>query len=232
MSLWLIVPLALLLIVIVLILSSFIHFHFRLCRQGKDDRIEFDIRALFGSVKIHYEVPTLVFKNLQEGVKVKLEETGTGPLKEQPDKDGHIDKGTVTRWLDDFKLALRATKGLRKWLKETLSHVRISQLDWSTDFSLGDAAYTAAAAGALWGMKWTAAGWLSGQVRLQRQPRLFVVPVFQDELQFSTVLEGKGKLPLSYALYAGFRLGIRVLKVKGGLRQWIALIRRQRDEAG
>ncbi|WP_150270964.1 DUF2953 domain-containing protein [Paenibacillus tepidiphilus] len=232
MSLWLVIPLALLLIVLVLILSSSIHFHFRLRRQGKDDRIEFDIRALFGLVKIHYEVPKLVFKGLQEGIKVKLEETGAGPLKQTPDKEGNIDKDAVVKWMDEFKLALQATKGLRKWINDLLSHVRISKLDWSTDFSLGDAAYTATAAGALWGLKWSAAGWLSGRVRLQRKPRLFVVPVFQDELLFSTLMEGTGKLSLSYMLYAVFLLIRRVFKVKGGLARWIGLLRQIKRDAG
>lgn len=69
MTLWLVIPLALLLVVIVLVLSSSIHFHFRLCRLGKDDRVEFDIKAVFGLIKFHYELPALVYEGVERGVR-------------------------------------------------------------------------------------------------------------------------------------------------------------------
>lgn len=80
MTLWLVIPLSLLLLVILLcllVLASSIHFHFRLCRLGKDDRIEFDIKAVYGLVKFHYELPALVFDSLEQGIKVKLEKAGS-----------------------------------------------------------------------------------------------------------------------------------------------------------
>lgn len=147
MTLWLVIPLALLLVVIVLVLSSSIHFHFRLCRLGKDDRVEFDIKAVFGLIKLHYELPALVYEGVERGVRVKLEESGIAPVKKDSDKEEQIDKEAVSGWIDNIKAALRATRGLNTWLKGLMAHVKISKLDWSTDFSLGDAAYTATAAG-------------------------------------------------------------------------------------
>ncbi|AIQ19424.1 hypothetical protein H70357_23925 [Paenibacillus sp. FSL H7-0357] len=224
MTLWLVIPLALLLVVIVLVLSSSIHFHFRLCRLGKDDRVEFDIKALFGLVKFHYELPALVYEGMERGVRVKLEESGIAPVKKDADKEEQIDKEAVSGWIDNLKAALRATRGLNKWLKGLMAHVKISKLDWSTDFSLGDAAYTATAAGALWGMKWSLIGWVSQFVRLQHAPRLFVAPVFRDELCYSTEAVCAGKLSLAYTLYAGILLLRRITKVKGGLARWKQLL--------
>ncbi|MNC24302.1 hypothetical protein D3C75_723550 [compost metagenome] len=226
MTLWLAIPLAVLLFVIVLVLSSSIHFHFRLCRLGKDDRVEFDIKALFGLVKFHYELPKLIFEGIERGVKVKLEESGIAPVRKDSDKEEQIDKETVQNWADNLKEALRATRGLMKWLKSLLSHVKITKLDWSTDFSLGDAAYTATATGALWGLKWSLAGWVSQFVRLQKSPRMFVVPVFRDELCFSTEAVCTGKLSVAYVLYAGLLLLRRISEVKGGLSHWIKLLKR------
>lgn len=229
MTLWLAIPLSLLLLVILLcllVLASSIHFHFRLCRLGKDDRIEFDIKAVFGLVKFHYELPALVFDSLEQGIKVKLEKSGIAPVKMDSDKEEKIDRESVAEWLKNLRTALKATRGLKKWLVGTLSHVRITKLDWSTDFSLGDAADTATAAGALWGMKWTMIGWLSRFVRLQRNPRMFVAPVFRDELCFSTEAVCTGKLSAGYAFYAGLLLLRRVSKVEGGLGRWKKLLSR------
>ncbi|AIQ59596.1 DUF2953 domain-containing protein [Paenibacillus borealis] len=229
MTLWLAIPLCLLLLVIllfVLVLASSIHFHFRLCRLGKDDRIEFDIKAVFGLVKFHYELPALVFDSLEQGIKVKLEKSGIAPVKMDSDKEEKIDRESVTEWLKNIRTALKATRGLKKWLVGTLSHVKITKLDWSTDFSLGDAADTATAAGALWGMKWTMIGWVSRFVRLQRNPRMFVAPVFRDEPCFSTEAVCTGKLSAGYAFYAGLLLLRRVSKVEGGLGRWKKLLSR------
>lgn len=227
MTLWLAILLGLLLLVIVLVLSSSIHFHFRLCRLGKDDRVEFDIKALFGLVKIHYELPKLVYEGIAHGVRVKLEESGIAPVRQDTDKEEQVDQEIMQSWADNLKQALRATRGFKKWLKGLLSHVKITKLDWSTDFSLGDAAYTATATGALWGLKWSFVGWLSQRVRLQQSPRIFVVPVFRDELCFSTEAVCTGKLSAAYALYAGLLLLRRISKVKGGLSRWRQLLKQR-----
>ncbi|WP_379162211.1 DUF2953 domain-containing protein [Paenibacillus sp. sgz5001063] len=230
MTLWLAISLALLLLVIVLlllILTSYIHFHFRLCRLGTDDRIELDIKAVFGLVKFHYELPALVFQGMEKGIKVKLEESGIAPVRTDKDEEEQIDKELVTEWLQNIRKALKATHGLKKWLRHTMSHLQITKFDWSTDFSLGDAAGTATAVGALWGLKWTIAGWLSSQVRLKKAPKLFVAPVFRDELCFSTEAVCVGKLSAGYAFFAGIVLLRRISKVEGGLHRWRELLSRK-----
>ncbi|UQZ32455.1 hypothetical protein C2I18_02125 [Paenibacillus sp. PK3_47] len=233
MKLWLAILLALLLFLIILVLSSSIHFHFRVRRTGKNDRVEFDLKALFGLVKFHYELPEMVYEGIERGIRVKLEESGMAPFKMNNDKVNHVDKQTLTNLTTDIKLAIRATGGLKKWLKGLMSNVKILKLDWSTDFSLGDAAYTATAAGALWGMKWILVGWGSQFVRLQHTPRLFVAPVFKDDLCFSTVLVCNGKLSLAYVLYSGLVLLRRIISVKGGLALWRKLLsRKQRESSG
>jgi hypothetical protein len=229
-TLWLAILLALLLLVIILVLSSSVHFHFRVRRHGKDDRVEFDLKALFGLVKFHYVMPELVYEGIERGIRVKLEESGIAPFKSDTDKDGLIDKETVTGWLDSIKLALLATRGFKKWLTQLLAHVKISKLDWSTDFSLGDAAYTATAAGALWGMKWSLIGWCSQFVRLQHSPRIFVAPVFRDELCFSTEAVCEGKLSLAYVLFSGLRLLLRAARAKGGMALWKKLLLSRRQK--
>ncbi|MDF9840377.1 MULTISPECIES: DUF2953 domain-containing protein [unclassified Paenibacillus] len=227
MTLWLVIPLALLLLAIVLVLSSSIHFHFRLNRIGKDDRVEFDIKALFGLVKFHFELPKLVYEGIARGVKVKLEESGIKPVRQESDSEDQIDKEKLQVWKEELKEALKATRGLRKWMKALMSHVRITRFDWSTDFSLGDAASTAIATGVVSGLKWGLVGWMSQMVRLQRSPRMFVVPVFRDELCFSTEAVCTGKLNVAYVLYSGLQLLRRIAKVEGGLARWKRLLKHE-----
>lgn len=230
MTLWLAIPLILLLLVVLLfllVLASSIHFHFRVRRLGKDDRIEFDIKAVYGLVKFHYEVPALVFQSIEQGIKLKVEKSGMAPVKRDSEKEQRVDKESVTHWLKNMRTALKATRGLKKWLRGTLSHVKISQFDWSTDFSLGDAATTATAVGALWGFKWTMIGAVSCFVRLMQSPRIFVAPVFRDEPSFATEAVCAGKLSAGYALYAGLLLLRRVSKVEGGLGRWKKLLSRE-----
>lgn len=227
MTLWLAVPLALLFLAIVLLLSSSIVFHLRLSKRGKDDQVELDISLLFGLVKLHYELPSIVFDGIKRGVRVKLEESGVTPgmEKKQKDAEKQIDKEVVENWLDKFKKALMATKGMKLWVKDTMSHVNITKLDWSTDFSLGDAAGTATAAGALWGLKWSIIGWASQWVKLKKKPRLFVVPVFEDHLGFATEMVCSGRIAVTHALYSGLRLVVRAVKADRELLLWREIIR-------
>lgn len=232
MTLWLVIPLILLLLILLLfllVLASSIHFHVRVCRLGKDDRIEFDMKAVFGLVKLHYEVPALVFENLERGIKINIEKSGIAPVKRDEDKEEHVDKEAVTDWLKNVRIALKATKGLNKWFRDTMSHVQITRLDWSTDFSLGDAAATATAAGALWGLKWTLIGALSRLVTLVKSPRMFVAPVFRDEPSFAMEAVCSGKLSAGYALYSGLLLLRRAAKIEGGLGRWKKLLKRERS---
>ncbi|WP_379129064.1 DUF2953 domain-containing protein [Paenibacillus sp. sgz500958] len=225
MTLWLVIPLAVLLVAIVVIISSSIAFDFRLSKLDKNDRIVLDISFLHRLVKLHYVLPSVVYEGMTQGIKVKLEESGIAPnIQKDKDAEENIDKDVVDNWLANFKKALRATEGLKQLLKDTLSHLKITTLDWSTDFSLGDAAGTATAAGALWGLKWSIVGWASQWIRLQQEPKLFVKPVFEDELSYATEIVCKGKISVLHVCMAGLRLVVRTYKVEGGFQLWRELL--------
>lgn len=230
MTLWLAIPLALLLLAMVLILSSSIDFHFRIHKHDKNDLVEINVTSLYGLVKLHYELPELVFEGFKRGVWGKLEEQGTGISANDTDKEEKFDQERFNHWQDNVKVAVKSTRGLKKWFMNTLSHVKISTLDWSTDFSLGCAAETATAVGAAWGLKWSIVGFISQWVKLTREPRLFVKPVFEDDLCFAMELECRARLSVAYALYAVLVLIVSVLREKGGLLGWKNLIKRMRTE--
>ncbi|KTD87123.1 DUF2953 domain-containing protein [Paenibacillus etheri] len=230
MTLWLVIPLGLLVLAMVLVLSSSIDFRIRCYKHGKNDLLELDVTTLFGLIKLHYELPRLVFKGLEQGVIGKFKETGTAIKGVDTVKEEQFDKERIEHWRDNIQLAVKSTRGLKKWFKETVSHVKISKLDWSTDFSLGDAADTAIASGAVWGLKWSIVGFISQWVKLKHNPRVFVKPVFQDEHSFSMEFVCEGKMSVSYAVYASLQLLLRVLRETGGISNWRKLLKRMRRE--
>lgn len=229
MTLWLVIPLSLLVIAIILVLSSFIDFRIRFYKQGRNDLIELDVTSLFGLVKLHYELPQLIFKGLTEGVWGKYKETGTATKGVDTVKEEEFDKERLTRWKNNAQMALKSTHGLKVWIKNFLSHVKVTRLDWSTDFSLGDAADTAIAVGAMWGVKWTIIGYISHWVKLTQNPRVFVKPVFEDEPSYSMEFVGKGRLSVAYVSYALLQLFGRVLRESGGIRKWSKLLKQLRS---
>ncbi|WHY17894.1 DUF2953 domain-containing protein [Paenibacillus sp. G2S3] len=230
MTLWLGIPLGLLVLAMILVLSSSIDFRIRCYKHGKNDLLELDVKTLFGLIKLHYELPRLVFKGLEQGVLGKFKETGTATTGVDTVKEEKFDKERFEHWRDNVQIAVKSTRGLKKWFKETVSHVKISKLDWSTDFSLGDAADTAIASGAVWGLKWSMVGFISQWVKLKHNPRVFVKPVFQDEHCFSMEFVCEGKLSVSYTIYATFQLLLRVLRETGGISKWRKLLKRMRSE--
>ncbi|MEK4346825.1 DUF2953 domain-containing protein [Paenibacillus sp. FSL P4-0184] len=231
MTLWLGIPLGLLVLAMILVLSSSIDFRIRCYKHDKNDLIELDVKTLFGLIKLHYELPRLVFKGLEQGVLGKFKETGTATIGVDTVKEEQFDKERIERWRDNIQLAVQSTRGLKKWFKETVSHVKISKLDWSTDFSLGDAADTAIVSGAVWGLKWSIVGFISQRVKLKHNPRVFVKPVFQDEHSFSMEFVCEGKLSVSYAVYASLQLILRVLREAGGISKWRKILKRMRRES-
>jgi hypothetical protein len=230
-TLWLVIPLVLLVLAMILVLSSSIDFRIRCHKLGKNDLIEVDVTSLFGLVKLHYELPELIFKGLEQGVWAKIKETGTATTGVDTVKEEKFDKERINQWQENVKLAMKSTRELKKWFKRTLAHVKISKLDWSTDFSLGDAADTATAVGAAWGLKWSIVGFMSQWVRLEHNPRLFVKPVFQDELCFSMEFVCKGRLLVAHALFAVLRLVVGVLRETGGIVKWIKLLKKMRHQS-
>lgn len=231
MTLWLAIPLAILILVMVFVLSSSVNFRLRCYKKGKNDLIALDMSALYGLIKLHYELPQLIFKGLEQGVWGEFKETGTSTTGINAVKGEKYDKERMQKWRGNLQQAIQSTDGMMEWIKETIAHVQISKLDWSTDFSLGDAAGTATASGALWGLKWTIVGWISQHVKLKEHPRVFVKPVFQDDLCFSMELEAEGRLSVAIIIFALWRLLGRVLKENGGITKWKKLIKQMRSES-
>lgn len=224
MWIWLGVILILLLacIALVLILLSPIKFRLVARKVNWNETVRIEVVTLYGLTRLRYEIPYIIFKNMKDGFKVEQKHASNLEKGEADSSAQDINKDKVRFWADKFYDLLRATRGLKQWMASTLRYVTFDKLDWSTNVALSNAAHTATLSGVLWGLKTTLIGWLSCYIRLRQRPRLFVVPVFDQPPQFVTEFECSGKIRLGRALYAGFVLIVRVLKVKGGFKKWLS----------
>ncbi|MNW36126.1 hypothetical protein D3C74_131320 [compost metagenome] len=216
--------LLLLLIIIALLLTSVITVRLSVTKKNWDDSVIVDVKMLYGLITLHYEVPAIVLKSLQEGVWVEKSQSDNILKGHTSNEEQVIDQEKVHQWTKEFKEILSATKGLKKWMRNTLDRVTIRKLDWSTNIALSDAAHTATLTGVLWGVKSVLVGFLSYHVTLLQRPKIFVVPVFGSRPLFTTEIHCIAQIRCGYAIHAGLVLIVRVLKVKGGIRKWLSIL--------
>lgn len=226
---WIVVAIIVIILILLIgIILSNITFTLWFSKHNKNDQAVLDVKMLYGMVNMHYEMPSLVFENMKNGFLMKLEKRSSIRRKKETSDKTRINKRKVDIWAKDVKIMLRSTASLKQWFNRTLAHVKVHKLDWSTNISTGDAAWTAIVTGSIWAIKTTLIGWFSYRVRMKQNPRLFVVPVFKDEPQLATELSCIAQISCGYAFYAGIVLMFRVLKVEGGLKRWIRLYKQSR----
>lgn len=131
---------------------------------------------------------------------------------------GNIDTVKIKQFIHDIRVLLKGTKSFNKWLRHTLAHVTMSKMEWSTNISLADAAYTATSTGILWGLKTTLIGYASSFVRMDCTPKLYVVPYWVDRLRFTTTLNCEANVSLGYLMFSMLILSYRIWRVPGGPR--------------
>ncbi|WP_339235369.1 DUF2953 domain-containing protein [Paenibacillus sp. FSL R5-0517] len=214
-------------LLIAAVLISNVHVHFTFSKHKSDDYANINVRVLYGIVRINYEIPSIVFRNMKEGFLVKTEQSMNHSRGEAQGSE-RVNKRKVKKWAKDVKVMLRATDALKLWLKQTLMHVHMTQLSWSTHIGVGDAAYTAVLTGWVWSIKSIIVGFLTYQIRFDETPVLQVMPVWSDEMEFRTELDCRVKIRITALLIAGFTLLTRVLQVEGGWQMWLKLLQEQR----
>lgn len=224
MWIWIGSILLLLLIIIWTILMSKITFRLKVVKKNWDDSIILNVKMLYGLISLHYKVPAIVLKSLQEGVWVEKSQSDNILKGHTSNGEQVIDQEKVHKWNDDFREILSATKHLKRWMKNTLERVIVKQFDWSTNISLSDAAHTATLTGVLWSLKSVLVGFLTYQISFAQQPKLFVVPIFGSPPLFITELKCVAEIRCGHAIYAGLTLIVRVIKVKGGVRKWWSIL--------
>ncbi|OMF73071.1 DUF2953 domain-containing protein [Paenibacillus glucanolyticus] len=206
----------LLIVLLIVVLSSKITIKLDVVLRKDEYKALAELKMIFGLITRKYEVP---FHLANGGIEYKKEtvpgEQGI-PLGSKKEK---ISSSRTIRYRDYVRVLL-STKGLKKWVKQTMAAVHLMDVRWSTRIALEHAADTAVATGMLHGVKHTLLGWMSHRLNMKDMPQIDVVPIFNGPPQISTELYCIAKISCGKAMYAGLVLIVRVLKVKGGVRSW------------
>ncbi|WP_284640329.1 DUF2953 domain-containing protein [Paenibacillus silviterrae] len=223
--LWLWVLLALVLLIIFIVLASSLQIRFSAARQGENDEAVVDVKGLFGLFKYRLHIPFVKFKNFSEGVEMKLETVNRSQGSLLAEGEPNITGENIKNAFEDLKDLLRHTFQFNRWLTGMLSHVRCTDFQWTTKVGVGDAPSTAVTTGMVWGLKSSFLGFAFRYIRLETQPRLNVVPNF-NQTEFTSVAKGLLYLRNWHLMVGLVSLLLRVTKVKGGMKVWQQVIQK------
>ncbi|MBP3040386.1 DUF2953 domain-containing protein [Bacillaceae bacterium Marseille-Q3522] len=125
-------------------------------------------------------------------------------------KEGEKKKKVFTA--EDFWHNLRKTEKLfkhiihlHKIIRQFLNKLKIKKLEWTSHIGVGEAAYTAILAGAIWTAKGSLLGFLSNYMRLETKPNVMIYPHFQavvSQTSFSCMIQFR----IGHAILAGLKM--------------------------
>lgn len=207
------------LIILAFIMSSYIHCHLYINRVQDRDQISVQFKALYGWIKLRYDIPMLQFMNLSEGVKVELGEQNKHMPIGDHHKKNNIDWDAIAGAYDRVMHVIHRVNGYFHWLKQTLRKLHVTEFNWYTRVGAGDAPQTAMLSGTIWALKGTLSGWLFHHVTLDKTPQFSVMPMYNRTL-FSTELACITKIRTGNAIIAGLKLLARMRLEKGGFGRW------------
>lgn len=217
---WIGIAIIVIILFVLTVLLSRIRWKLDIAKHDDDDRAHLEIRFLYGLIKINYDIPAILISSLQKGILFRLDRNKNIHKTDASVDSGNIDTEKIKRFVHDVRVLLKGTKALNRWLRYTLAHVTMSKMEWSTNISLADAAYTATSTGILWGLKTTLIGFVSSFVRMNCTPKLFVVPYWANRLRFTTTLTCEGEVSLGYLFFSLLTLAYRIWRVPGGPKAW------------
>lgn len=191
-------------------------------REGENDEVDLKVRALFGLVRLRYQVPTFELKPMLKGFRMDVSQSGAGLL--NPTFD--VSRREIETFVARARRLLSHMNDYRKWMTDSMRHVHVAELSWTTQFGLGDAADTGMAAGVVWSVKSAIVGVASQMMTLDARPNVRVDPLF-GESKFRTDVVVVSKVRVHRSLAMGIMLMYRVLRRKGGWKVWVReLVRR------
>lgn len=217
--LWLWITMLALAILLPIVTLSYIYYEIQYSRAEQNDRLTVEIKALFGLVRYRLEVPVIRFTDFTEGIMLGskiINETSSQQVREDRKR---INKERIIEYYHKGKLMLEKTTDLLGWVKKTLKHVECTRLSWTTQVGVGDAPQTAITTGMVWGIKSSVLGYALKYFKRYAKPQVMVIPLYNKNqlfMDFNSIT----RIRLFYAVLAGIRLLIQIMKVRGGLRAW------------
>jgi len=201
-----------------IVLSSYIEGKVYAKREKNQDRIIFEVKALFGLIRYRKDVPLVSFAGWCKGIILKAETINEKSNQLQKKDKASVGIRKVRRYFQTAKLLLRKTHGLNDWFRQLFARVECTKLAWNTRIGLEDAPVTGMMVGVVWAVKSTIVGFGRQFVQMKEQPHISVVPQY-NVFDFSTELVVVGKIRMAYLMMSGIRLVMRISR-DGGFSAW------------
>jgi hypothetical protein len=203
----LLILLAFIVVMIILILITKLTITLSLYHGNDNDHFKVKLRAWFGLLRYTIDIPLVKLDD--DGPNIVVEEKNIRGDENEPSSEKESKKKITPKdfinSLNDTKQILTHVKELHKIIRRFLNKVKIDHIHWRTLFGTGDAASTGTMTGAIWGMKGSIIGLISGYMRLQSQPSIEVVPSFQKAIiqtHFSCIIQFR----IGNAILVGFKI--------------------------
>jgi hypothetical protein len=214
----------LLAIVVILMMLSHLHMQFYFSRVKENDHFFVKAKVFGGIISYCLEVPYEQYKGMCGGILVRL---GFMNIRQKPSQHKKKQKFSPERISDVYhwgKRLLTHVVQFTDWLRHTLTYVKCTELRWETRLSVGDAAETAMAVGALWAVKSSIFGYIFQYVHLDAKPNVSIQPQYKNEAEFSMEFSCHTKIRLGLLLFSSLQLLWRIIKTEDGLKTWSNVI--------
>jgi hypothetical protein len=162
-------------IVILLLLPVRIEVHYK--REGMDDRLHLGVRALFGLVRLGYDIPVVALMERTGKIAVKKD-----PAKQMPESK----KGWVAITVEKIEKVLREFNRIserigkyKRAIRRLTRSFHVEQGTWQTKFGTGDAAQTGWLTGLVWALKGVLGGLIYRYFTVERRIAYNVQPHFR-----------------------------------------------------
>jgi hypothetical protein len=199
--------LAFIVFMFILILITKLPITLSLYHGNDNDHFKVKLRAWFGLLRYTIDVPMVKLDD--DGPNIVVEEKNIRGKENEPSSEKESKKkftpSDFINSLNDTKEILIHVKEMHKIIKRFLRKVKIDQVLWKTLFGTGDAAATGTMTGAIWALKGSIIGLISGYMRLQTQPSIEVIPSFQKaviQTHFSCIIQFR----IGNAILVGFKI--------------------------
>lgn len=226
-AVWIWIVIAALILLVLAVLLSRIKIRAEVLKQANNDYARLQIHMLYGLVRFQYELPSVVIDRFRKGILVRLDRYVNVGEDRADKEDAVVDKSKIEELLSNFRLLLENTVSLKQWGKQTIAHLSLSHLKWSTKLGVQDCSQTAVLTGVVWALKSTVVGWTTSHVRYNCIPALSVIPSWDERNYFSTNVVCTASISMGYVILSLFRLLASILKVPGGFKTWKKLFTRR-----
>lgn len=188
---WFFIVIGILLLLFILLWITTLHISLYFVHRNDNSDIRITLR-MYKFIKYTLDVPLIQVDAKDHSIKIREEkQAAMGKTKEKKKKISFMQLKQQYR---TYQKTLGHIQHFYRIISEFLKKIKVSKVEWHSAVGLGEAASSAIAAGTVWGVKGTVLQFLNHFFRVEGNPKVSVVPVFQgmhSETRFSCMFSLK-----------------------------------------